>query len=433
LKQLQGERELKLQRGNRPSEVTIDLCFVIDCTGSMSPWIAAAKEQIRGVVGDIVPRINKEHPGMNISLRLAMVAYRDHGDPVQYDCLDFVVDTESLYAHLAKQKAEGGGDGPEAVLGALHRAADLDGWDSKLRFVVLIADAPSHGRDCTDDPTDRYPDGDPEDPINLRVDVVMGKLKDRNIELMFCRIRKKYTLKMERAFRKFYNDESRNKKLTTVDMFDANMVPVNTNGFHIVFCLDQSGSMRGQKWKELKLAYHQFLQRRVADQGMADIVSVIQFSDRPHVTEDCVTISQALNRSSSLRFGGGGTRFREAFECAEAQFGLQPNQTPLLVFMSDGRDGCSKPMPAVQSLQRNFGPLGLQAHAIGFGSGANVDMLTQMATAAGGSYHHAVDGVDLCRQFVEIARGCTAVDGLLSRFAEIVSGMVANKVMLDHL
>ena len=47
LSRMRQEREARLIRGNRPSIFTVDICFCIDCTKSMSPWIKAAVEQIQ--------------------------------------------------------------------------------------------------------------------------------------------------------------------------------------------------------------------------------------------------------------------------------------------------------------------------------------------------------------------------------------------------
>ena len=47
LELMQTEREARLTRGNRPSAVTVDICFALDCTGSMSFWLNAAKQQIK--------------------------------------------------------------------------------------------------------------------------------------------------------------------------------------------------------------------------------------------------------------------------------------------------------------------------------------------------------------------------------------------------
>lgn len=80
----------------------------------------------------------------------------------------------------------GGGDGPEDVLGALDRASRLD-WRAKARFIVLIADAPAHGGDCNDDPTDRFRGGVPGGPT---LKAVMKRLTDeaKPIELMLCKV-----------------------------------------------------------------------------------------------------------------------------------------------------------------------------------------------------------------------------------------------------
>ena len=46
LKEMKTDREAKLKRGNKPSAFTVDVCFTLDCTGSMIYWMKAAKEQI---------------------------------------------------------------------------------------------------------------------------------------------------------------------------------------------------------------------------------------------------------------------------------------------------------------------------------------------------------------------------------------------------
>lgn len=48
--QMRGERDLKLVKGNAPSSsTTVDLCFVIDCTGSMAPYLQAVIAQVKGL------------------------------------------------------------------------------------------------------------------------------------------------------------------------------------------------------------------------------------------------------------------------------------------------------------------------------------------------------------------------------------------------
>ena len=52
------------------------------------------------------------------------------------------------------------------ILGALHHGATKISWnnDSKIRFAVLITDAPTHGQEYNDDPSDQFPNGAPNSP-----------------------------------------------------------------------------------------------------------------------------------------------------------------------------------------------------------------------------------------------------------------------------
>lgn len=74
----------------------------------------------------------------------------------------------------------------------------------------------------------------------------------------------------------------------------------------------------------------------------------------------------------------------------------------------------------------------LQVHTIAFGH-SNIPLLQQMAAEGGGTHHMCQSGVDLASTFVNIAKGCTAVDGLVERFGEILSDAVSLKVMVDYL
>ena len=68
----------------------------------------------------------------------------------------FTDSVQELQYALQELTAEGGSDLPEDVLGALKYAADLDDWQSNIRFCVLIGDAPGHGRDLNDLDDDRF-------------------------------------------------------------------------------------------------------------------------------------------------------------------------------------------------------------------------------------------------------------------------------------
>jgi hypothetical protein len=47
--ELKEERTLKLTAGSAPGETTLDLGFVVDCTGSMKPFMRIAVAQIKAI------------------------------------------------------------------------------------------------------------------------------------------------------------------------------------------------------------------------------------------------------------------------------------------------------------------------------------------------------------------------------------------------
>jgi hypothetical protein len=59
---------------------TIDLCFVMDCTGSMAPAIDAARAKIQ----EIIQYVRDEFRGLG-AFNIAIVGYRDYGDTPQHE------------------------------------------------------------------------------------------------------------------------------------------------------------------------------------------------------------------------------------------------------------------------------------------------------------------------------------------------------------
>lgn len=57
--------------------MTVDLCFVMDTTGSMSPWVEACKVKVRDILTRLPERVREKHPHVKTQLRFAFVAYRD--------------------------------------------------------------------------------------------------------------------------------------------------------------------------------------------------------------------------------------------------------------------------------------------------------------------------------------------------------------------
>jgi hypothetical protein len=125
-----------------PLPRNLDLVIVLDTTGSMGDEIEYLKAEIKGIVGAVQDRFPHVHQ------RYALVLYRDEGDAYVTRTFDFTSSADEFRDRIAAQRAEGGGDYPEAMHKGLgeavklpYRAADT------ARVLFLIADAPPHNPD----------------------------------------------------------------------------------------------------------------------------------------------------------------------------------------------------------------------------------------------------------------------------------------------
>jgi hypothetical protein len=138
------------------AEMTLDVAFVIDATGSMQKWIDGVKQAV-GRIAATVGRI----PELAGRVRFALVCFRD--SPADYlptdhfppPGTDFVAKTFCTLAQgsdharfleaLGRVVAEGGGQQPERVLDGVKLAvAGLDWGRISYRQVILIGNASTH-------------------------------------------------------------------------------------------------------------------------------------------------------------------------------------------------------------------------------------------------------------------------------------------------
>lgn len=214
-----------------------------------------------------------------------------------------------------------------------------------------------------------------------------------------------------------------------MQLFDSRLQPAHR--FHICFVLDESGSMNGRPWSDLHNAYGLMLSRRTSDQSQGDIISVITFNSHPTTHWERAPISHSPSIPSHN--SGGGTSFTPALQRAQQVLAATPSGfTPMLIFMSDGCDGGWGSEQAMRSIREAHTHQNLQVHTIAFGR-SNIPLLQTLAAEGGGRYHACQSGVDLAAAFVSIAAGCTAVDGLVQRFGDILSEAISLKVMVDYL
>ena len=119
----------------------IDVCFVLDTTGSMSGLIEGAKQKIWSIANEITSA--KPTP----DIRIGLIGYRDRGDEYVTKYFDLTTDIDAIYGHLQAFHAAGGGDMPESVNEALHEAVNKMSWSqdaAALKIIFLVGDAPPH-------------------------------------------------------------------------------------------------------------------------------------------------------------------------------------------------------------------------------------------------------------------------------------------------
>lgn len=125
----------------------IEVVFALDTTGSMGGLIHAAKEKIWAIANTLATA--KPAP----QIRMGLVGYRDRGDEYVTTLTALTDDLDAVYAQLMTFSAGGGGDGPESVNEAVHKAVTETKWsknDNTYRVIFLVGDSPPH-MDYADD------------------------------------------------------------------------------------------------------------------------------------------------------------------------------------------------------------------------------------------------------------------------------------------
>ncbi|MBN2228834.1 MAG: VWA domain-containing protein [Candidatus Thorarchaeota archaeon] len=144
----------------------MDVAFVVDTTGSMKDDIKAVKDSLYEIVNHITSRTK------DLAIRFGVVSYRDH--PPQdrsyiTKVFDFTENVKRVQKLIAELKPSEGGDTPEAVADGLHEARTRLSWDREAyKIVLLVGDAPPHGRKYNSIGDDYFTEGCPSgyDPID---------------------------------------------------------------------------------------------------------------------------------------------------------------------------------------------------------------------------------------------------------------------------
>lgn len=135
----QGINRIELATQPSPSS-KVEVCFVVDATGSMSDEI----EFLKADLGDVLQRYMDAN--MSMDLYTSAVFYRDEGDDYLVRKTAFDSDFTNTVDFIKNQHAGGGGDFPEAVHTALNVALNQMQWtpSAHTKIAFLLLDAPPH-------------------------------------------------------------------------------------------------------------------------------------------------------------------------------------------------------------------------------------------------------------------------------------------------
>jgi hypothetical protein len=123
-----------------PGAPRLDLGLMIDATGSMGDEMTYLQTELRDIIARVKPA------GSELTVRIAVVYYRDRGDEFVTRVAPFGTDLDETIRFLGATRAEGGGDFPEDMNAAFEATMGLDwsGPGQAARMLVVLADAPPH-------------------------------------------------------------------------------------------------------------------------------------------------------------------------------------------------------------------------------------------------------------------------------------------------
>lgn len=128
------EMELTFSPGGKKTEEA-QIMFIVDATGSMSDEMLFLQSEFTAITSEI----GTDNTSYSVNF------YRDKGDTYVTKCNDFTTDIAQLQNLLNKERADGGGDTPEAVAQILDETMNMKSWkEDAVKLAFLIFDAPPH-------------------------------------------------------------------------------------------------------------------------------------------------------------------------------------------------------------------------------------------------------------------------------------------------
>ena len=172
----------------------------------------------------------------------------------------------------------------------------------------------------------------------------------------------------------------------------------------IALVLDRSGSMRGQKLRDLKSAVQVFitiLQDTSSDERVSLSSYATSGSKDVNMTSNLASITAAVNRYGANGFTAIGQGLNFATNSLESDSLARPFAEKTIILMTDGIENRT---PFVGSVVPTAQRRNHTIYTITFGQGADQRLMRQVASDTGGLHFHADNGAQLRQVFLDIAQ-----------------------------
>ena len=185
-----------------------DIVYLLDVTGSMGDYLAAARDQCINISN----QLQKDLPKFDFNF--GAVIYRDPVDCPGEKNHSYALkkNVNALKLELGSESATGGGDGPEDWVGGFDLALDNMAWRNGTRLIIHIADAPAHGSE--------WCNKNNHEEENKKLYAKIQKCVDKNIKIIGFQIGS-YPKPSFIKFQREYN--SRGGKLYKIQEFRSGM------------------------------------------------------------------------------------------------------------------------------------------------------------------------------------------------------------------
>ena len=150
----------------------VDICYLIDATGSMGREIKAANDYVIQIYNEL----SKNYSDFNF--QFGAIFYRDKVDSKndENEYFPLTTDMKALKNKISKIVPNGGGDSPEDWVEGYKIALNNMGWrDGGMKLIIHIADAGAHGEEFSEG--DKHPEEGP------KLIELIKKCVDKNINI----------------------------------------------------------------------------------------------------------------------------------------------------------------------------------------------------------------------------------------------------------